>query len=335
MRDKGLYAQLPGIRSLWFVRDVELRLQAGEVLVLLDRELSGVLTCPVCGEVAPGYDACRRRWRHLDACQYRTVIEAEIPRVECAVHGVHQIHVSWAEPSSHFTASFEARAIDWFKEARLSGAGRLLKLSWDEPAGIQQRAVRRGFQRRQLDPPTRLGVDETSFQKRHEYATVVSDSVGGDVLYMADDRDQASLEGHYATLSPRALAEIASVCMDMWQPYIQATLAFAPGAAEKIAFDELHVAKHLGDAVNAVRRGEHRGLLAMGCTKLTRVAVMLERHLEGIVTAVAQRAAAGINASIQAIKRKACGFHNRERFRLAIYFHLGGLDLYPAAARPS
>jgi transposase len=26
----------------------------------------------------------------------------------------------------------------------------------------------------------------------------------------------------------------------------------------------------------------------------------------------------------------ACGFRNRERFRRAIYFHLGGLDLYPA-----
>jgi len=26
----------------------------------------------------------------------------------------------------------------------------------------------------------------------------------------------------------------------------------------------------------------------------------------------------------------ACGFRNRDRFRRAIYFHLGGLDLYPA-----
>jgi hypothetical protein len=28
----------------------------------------------------------------------------------------------------------------------------------------------------------------------------------------------------------------------------------------------------------------------------------------------------------------ACGFRNRQRFRNAIYFHLGGLDLYPASA---
>ena len=36
------------------------------------------------------------------------------------------------------------------------------------------------------------------------------------------------------------------------------------------------------------------------------------------------------NATIQSLKRRACGYRNRENFRNAIYFHLGGLDLYPA-----
>ena len=34
---------------------------------------------------------------------------------------------------------------------------------------------------------------------------------------------------------------------------------------------------------------------------------------------------------IQWIKRLACGYRNRERFRNAIYVHLGGLDLHPDA----
>jgi transposase len=41
----------------------------------------------------------------------------------------------------------------------------------------------------------------------------------------------------------------------------------------------------------------------------------------------------GLNSKIQWIKRKACGYRNRECFRNAIYFHLGGLDLYPEALR--
>ena len=43
-------------------------------------------------------------------------------------------------------------------------------LSWDEVDGIMQRAVR-GLERREVQAPQRIGVDETSFQKRHEYVT--------------------------------------------------------------------------------------------------------------------------------------------------------------------
>ena len=37
----------------------------------------------------------------------------------------------------------------------------------------------------------------------------------------------------------------------------------------------------------------------------------------------------GLNSQIQKIKSMACGFRNREHFKIAIYFHCGGLDLYP------
>ena len=69
------------------------------------------------------------------------------------------------------------------------------------------------------------------------------------------------------------------------------------------------------------------------------VARMLERHLEGILNAIVLHAtnalAEGINSRIQRIKRMACGFRNRERFRRAILFHLGGLDLYPTSIKRS
>ena len=42
-------------------------------------------------------------------------------------------------------------------------------------AGIQERAVRRGLSRRPVAAATAIGVDETSFQRRHEYVTVVND----------------------------------------------------------------------------------------------------------------------------------------------------------------
>ena len=65
-----------------------------------------------------------------------------------------------------------------------------------------------------------------------------------------------------------------------------------------------------------------------------KVARMIRQHLWGIVNATALRTtnagSESVNAKVQRVKRAACGFRNRERFRNAILFHLGGLDLYPA-----
>jgi transposase len=52
--------------------------------------------------------------------------------------------------------------------------------------------------------------------------------------------------------------------MDMWEPYISSTLQHVPAAANKIVFDRFHVMKHMLEAVDAVRKAEHRSLQAEG-----------------------------------------------------------------------
>ena len=72
--------------------------------------------------------------------------------------------------------------------------------------------------------------------------------------------DESAIE----ELDERQIAGIVSVCMDMHQPYIQSTLENVSEAEGKIAFDKFHVAKHLGDAVDKVRRQEHKELRRAG-----------------------------------------------------------------------
>lgn len=66
---------------------------------------------------------------------------------------------------------------------------------------------------------------------------------------------------------------------------------------------------------------------------IKRVARMIRRYWEGVINAatsdITNAMSESLNAGIQRIKRNACGFRNRDRFRNAIYFHFGGLDLYP------
>src|SRR5947207_14073721 len=90
-----------------------------------------------------------REWRHLDTCQYRTILHVAPPRSQCPKHGVRVVKLPWAEPGSRFTELFEALAIAWLKHASQKAVAEQLQLSWDEVHGIMERAVKRGFARRQ------------------------------------------------------------------------------------------------------------------------------------------------------------------------------------------
>jgi transposase len=81
MRDKELYTQILGIRSPWRVADVELSVSAGEVKVVVEQEAGSERRCPNCGAVCSEYDQRRRKWRHPDTCQFKTILVAEAPRV--------------------------------------------------------------------------------------------------------------------------------------------------------------------------------------------------------------------------------------------------------------
>jgi transposase len=155
------------------------------------------------------------------------------------------------------------------REASQQAVARRLGPSWEEAHGIMERTVRRGLDRRGQEVVAYLGVDEKSFQKRHEYVTVVCDLGTRRVLDVGDGRGRSSLDRFYTGLSEEQLAGIEGVAMDMWQPYIRSTLEHVPEAEHKIVFDKFHIVAHLKKAVDEVRKAEHRRLRALGEETLT------------------------------------------------------------------
>ena len=202
MQDRELYRQILGIEAPWFVERVELKLAEGEVHIYLEHGEMASWPCPECEASCQLYDhQGERQWRHLDACQYQTILHARPPRTECAEHGVRVLKLRWAEPSSRFTALLERLVIDWLRAASQKAVGEQLGMSWDEIHGIMERAVARGLERRQAEPLPQLGVDEKAFRKGHKYFTLVNDLERSRVLYVAEDRTQASLDGFWQTLT--------------------------------------------------------------------------------------------------------------------------------------
>mgnify|MGYP000398005746 CR=1 FL=1 len=179
MRDKDLYMQILGIQALWKVTEVVLSVATGEVRGRVEHAPGVRSACSQCETPCPGYDHRSRTWRYLDTCQLKTLIVAKVPRVNCLTHGVVTVQVPWAESGTAFTALYEAFVLDWLKKAAsIQAVARQLLLSWNAIAGIMQRAVRpeRGENSRK---PDSIEVDETSFRKRHDYVTMVTDQKEG------------------------------------------------------------------------------------------------------------------------------------------------------------
>ncbi len=411
MRDTELYQELLGLTPPWRVKSVEVTKTSpaaalGEITVTVEWPPDEPRHCPGCGAVAPGYDTRPRRWRHLNTMQWKTYIEADVPRLHCPACGVKQVRVAWAEDGSRFTELFEAYAIQVLQAVRSKVQAQwLTALSWDQVDRIMERAVARGLARRRLTTLPYVGLDEKSFGKGHDYVSVLHDLTGRRVLEVVPARTREAADSLWAGIPAPQRQAIEAVAMDMWEPYMEATREAAPRAL--IVHDKFHCAKELNKAVDLVRRAEHRALKAQGEETLTKTkylwlknprnwtdrqraafhslqvdalkvgrawsikeafahfwdyryetsarkffdrwyfwathsrllpiinaAKTLKRHLPGLLAYTSHRitnaVAEGMNARIQLIKANARGYRNFAQYRIAILFHCGKLDLYPA-----
>lgn len=265
MKDTEFYQHLLGFRAPWFVRRVELDAQAGRVDVYIEHASGARFACPKCGELRAVYDhTAERVWQHLDTCQYPTFLHVRLPRVSCPADGISQVSAPWAEGSSPFTLLFEGRVIDVLRVCDVQAAAALAGLTWDRVWAVIERAVSRGLSRKPHRLPSRIGVDEKSFAKRHRYETLVYDLDRGTVEHVTPGRSEESLAGYFRRFAPAELEQLSSVVMDMWEPYIQATRKAVPGADGKIVFDRYHIMANLNGAVDRVRRKEHKELRERG-----------------------------------------------------------------------
>ncbi|HID24372.1 MAG TPA: ISL3 family transposase [Planctomycetaceae bacterium] len=258
---EDFYARLLKLERPWIVKEVRFQESPDRVDVYVDHERGIKMRCPRCEAWCPVYDHLpEREWQHLDTCDVPTYVHTRLPRVECKQHRVTSIGADWAEPGSDLTRALEARIIDLEKECCIQAVSRLTGLSWDRCWGVLNRAVRRGQERKAWKVPRYIGVDEKSFAKRHQYMTLVCDIDTGTVEYVSDERRQESLEGYFLPFDDSELEEIEAICMDMHDPYIAAVREKVPNGMDKIVFDKFHVMRLMNNAVDKVRRQEHKRL---------------------------------------------------------------------------
>ena len=269
MHDKELYSQVLGLTSPWKVKEVRLSLEEQRVDIWIEWPEGQKVICPDCEKEFIIYDhADEREWRHLDTCQFKTILRCRVPRVKCEEHGVVTMRVPWAEPHARFTMLFECFAIDMLQACQNRTKGQnILKISWDELNHIMFKATERGMSRRKAVPIRYVGIDEKNFRHGRDYVTIMSDLDRGCVIYVAETNKTEAIDSLWQAMPKKQREGVVAVAMDMWEAFINSTRAHVKQA--DIVHDKFHIVSKLCDAVNDVRKKEHAMFLERNIAILT------------------------------------------------------------------
>lgn len=287
MQDTELYQHILGLKTPWSVSSVQLDVAAQQVEITAEHPDGTRFRCPECDESSeplPCYDhAAERQWRHLDSCQFRTILKARPPRVNCPTHGVKQVSLPWTLKGSRFTLLFERFAIDVLLATQtVKGATSILGTKWDQTWGIIERAVARGLLRKEEKALPRIGIDEKAFAKGQSYITLLYDLDNSTVEAISDGNDTNAGVDCLSQLSEQQVNSVEAIAMDMSAAYVNAAKQVIPLAEHKIVHDRFHIMQLATKAVDQVRRAEHKKLKANDDNRLAKTRYVWIKNLSNL-----------------------------------------------------
>jgi transposase len=206
------------------------------------------------------YDRKTRRVRDLSCGDARVFLELEIRRIACRGCGkVKRERLEFLADNPFYTKRFAHYVGRRCRTATIKDLAEELNLDWDTVKTLEKQYMRAQLAKAGTPGPKVIGIDEISIRKGHTYRIVVSDLLRGRPIWFGGaDRSEASMAQFYDWLGEKKSRRIRLAVMDMWKPFRNVTTARAPQAA--ILFDKFHIMRHLGEALDQVRKGEYARL---------------------------------------------------------------------------
>jgi transposase len=257
MDSKDLFALALGLNKPWYVVRNELDTVKSQLDIGIDFERGGTFPCSECGQTGcKAYDTEERRWRHLNFFQFNTILTARVPRTDCSRCGKRLVDVPWARPNSGFTLLFEALLMTMVPHMPVAAAARLMDEHDTRLWRVIHHYVDQAVAMRDDGAVERIGVDETSSRRGHNYISIFVDLDVPRVLFATEGKDSSTVARFAEDLKAHDgdPASITEVCMDMSPAFIKGARESLPEAS--VTFDKFHVTKIIGDAVDKTRREE-------------------------------------------------------------------------------
>jgi transposase len=231
--------------------------EVGEQVVVSVRPRKGAARrCGRCGARAPIYDrgrGGRRQWRALDAGLVKVVLQADVVRVGCPIHGPTVTQVPWARHGAWHTLAFDDTVAWLAVHCSKSAVTELMRIAWRTVGAIVARvSADNDADVDRLAGLRRIGIDEISYKRHHHYLTVVVDHDSGRLVWAAPGRDEATLGRFFDLLGDERCALITHVSADAAEWIARAVARRCPNARR--CADPFHVVAWATDALDVVRR---------------------------------------------------------------------------------
>ena len=216
--------------------------------------------CSHCQRPSPGYDRlAARRWQFVPLWGIPVWFVYEPRRVECPEHGVVVEFIPWSDGKRPLTIAMMGFLARWARRLSWRETAEVFHVSWEAVYRSVEWCVEWGLAHRVLQGVKAIGVDEIHWgrgMKADNFLTVIYQIDAGcrRLLWIGRRRSEKTLRQGLKVLGKEFVEGLEYVCSDMWRPYLNVIADEASQALNVL--DRFHIAKHMNQAVDEVRRAE-------------------------------------------------------------------------------
>lgn len=257
---KELFGKALGIQKPWFIDTMKFNEKEHRLDIHINFESGSQFEYKSESEQISGefgvYDTVEKSWRHLNFFQHECYLHCRVPRVKPEGDKIRQIEVPWAGISNGFTLLFEALLMQLCSEMPVNAVSRLTNVDDNKIWRMLECYVEEARKLEDFSEITKIGLDETSKKKNHDYVTLFVDLEQRKTIYVTEGKDNTTIKRFTEDLEAHngKKENIVDVSCDMSPAFIKGISENFENA--EITFDKFHLIKIISEAVGSVRKAE-------------------------------------------------------------------------------
>jgi transposase len=253
---REIFGKALSIEKPWFISDVNFDVKLKRLDIKIDFVRGSTFSYEQDGKTNEYkvYDTVEKEWRHLNFFEHECYLQARVPRVKTPDDKVHLIMPAWDGLQNGFTLLFEALILQLAKGMPVHQVCNYVKISDYKVWSILDKYTEKTRDLNDYSSVTKIGVDETSIAKGHDYVSLFVDLEKKKTIFVAKGKDNTTVQAFATDLAQHkgTVKHITDVSCDMSPAFIKGIKENLPEA--KITFDKFHILKVINEAVDDVRR---------------------------------------------------------------------------------